>query len=418
MRPRADASSVAVVLAALAALRVFLAFGVLAASDRSLLPGFPAYEYNPRSGDAFGYHAAMRELLSVAPRLSWALPLVVTLCAVSVALVLRWRSRPAERPRLAVALAWCVSGIAALLVLRMRASGAPTIGWPLVWSAAVLPYRALGLPLDPGVAYAFAVAVSLAANVVSLVSTYAVAVFASGRRGAGMVAASLYALWPLLVLVLAPGDVTGTWLVDLGLLAYSESLSTALVTSALALLLRSAATATAAAAAGALLGAGTAVRLSNAIVAVVVVLLFALTTRRSLALHAAAAGLAFVPLVLAYWPHGYAALPETAFRDDAFAADYVTAAWRTSEVWGPLALVFLLPPAFAGTFAVRPFAAAVLWAAVLGTVAFYSFYWYTPMHPRFLLVALPPLFALWAAGAVAIAARLRRLHGPAVDLAA
>ena len=29
-------------------------------------------------------------------------------------------------------------------------SGAPTIGWPLVWSVPLYPYRALGLPLDPG----------------------------------------------------------------------------------------------------------------------------------------------------------------------------------------------------------------------------------------------------------------------------
>ena len=36
----------------------------------------------------------------------------------------------------------------------MRAVGAPTIGWPLVWSVPLLPYRALGLPLGPNLAFA------------------------------------------------------------------------------------------------------------------------------------------------------------------------------------------------------------------------------------------------------------------------
>ena len=47
---------------------------------------------------------------------------------------------------------------------------------------------------------------------------------------------------------------------------------------------------------------------------------------------------------------------------------------------------------------------------VVVNVVFYSFYANTPLHPRFLYVAFPELFTLWAGGAVLLvtAARDRR----------
>ena len=400
---------VAGVLAALALVRIGVPLAVLAASGSSLLPGFPEYAYDARPGDAHGYHAAVRELLSTPPRLSWAFPGVALCAAALVVVLVRWRPRPLERPVLALVAVWCVGLIATLVVLRMRYSGAPTIGWPLVWSIPLFPYRALGLPLDPDVAFGFGLAVSLAANVVSLVSTYFLALWATGRRAVGVVAASLFGFWPLLVLIVAKTGDVGTWTVDLGLSLYSEPVSTALVTTGCALLVRRPTGPVAAALAGALLGLSVTVRLSNAVVAAAVTALVALRGERQTALRVAAAGMAFLPVVLAYWPMGYESLPENTFRDDPFGLEYVVPAWRDSVLWGLTAFVALVPLAVAGTFAVPRRQAAFLWAWILATLAFYTFYFYTPLHPRFLLVALPAAFVLWGAGAVML--RDRALYG-------
>lgn len=397
------------VLAALALVRIVLPLAVLAASGSSLLPGFPEYAYDARPGDTHGYHAAVRELLSTPLRLSWALPGTVLALAGLIVVLVRWRSRLRERAALALVAVWCVGAIATLFVLRMRYSGAPTIGWPLVWSIPLFPYRALGLPLDPDVAFGFGLAVSLAANAVSVVATYLLGLWATGRRVVGLVAASLFAFWPVLVLVLGKTGDAGTWTVDVGLSLYSEPVSTALVTTGCALLVRRATGPVAAVLAGALLGLSVTVRLSNAVIAAVVVALVALRGERRTALRVAAAGLAFAPVVLAYWPMGYETLPENTFRDDPFGLAYAVPAWRDSVVWGLTAFAALIPLAVAGTFAIPRRQAAFLWAWILATALFYTFYFYTPLHPRFLLVALPAVFVLWGAGAVML--RDRALYG-------
>jgi hypothetical protein len=113
---------------------------------------------------------------------------------------------------------------------------------------------------------------------------------------------------------------------------------------------------------------------------------------------------------------GYESLPETTFRSDAFGLEYAVPAWRDSAVWGLTAFVALVPLAIAGTFAIRRREAAFLLAWILATAAFYTVYFYTPLHPRFLLVALPALFVLWAAGAVMLRDRASRLlHASSVD---
>ena len=79
-------------------------------------------------------------------------------------------------------------------------------------------------------------------------------------------------------------------------------------------------------------------------------------------------------------------------------------------LWGVAALVALVPLAFAGTFAVRRREAVFLWAWILGTALFYTLYFYTPLHPRFLLVALPALFVLWGCWCAGLL-RDRALYG-------
>ena len=161
--------------------------------------------------------------------------------------------------------------------------------------------------------------------------------------------------------------------------------------------------------AGALLGLSVAARLSNAVIAACALGYVAVRDGRRTGLWLAAAGLAFLPVVIAYWPMGYESLPESTFRDDPFSLRYAAAAWRDSVLWGVAALVALVPLAVAGTFAVRRREAVFLWAWILGTALFYTLYFYTPLHPRFLLVTLPAVFVLWGAGALAI--RDRALYG-------
>ena len=391
-------------LAALVLVRVTLPLVVLAASG-SKLPGLPEYVYVPLIGDRYGFYFAMRELFATIPRLGVAAPGVVLAVAGLVVVVVRWRQRPGERPWLALLGSVCVSAIATLLVLRMRAPGAATIGWPLVWSVPVLPYRVLGLPLNPDIAFGFGLALSLAANSVTVVATYLIGLWTTGRQSVGLVAASLFGLWPLLMLVVGKTADLGTWEVDLGLALYSEPLSTALVASAAALLVRPRRSEVAEILAGALLGFSVAVRLSNiVIVACAIVLLYVVDRRRALRVGAGAA--VFVPLVAAYWPLGYPKVPEEQFQDP-LGLDYAVPAWRDSLVWGWQAFVALVPLAVVGSFALARRHAALLWSWILSTAVLYSFYFVTPLHPRFLLVTLPALFVLWAAGAVAVANRVR-----------
>lgn len=406
-------------LGTLALLRIVLSVAVLAASGSALLPGFPEYRYVARTGDAHGYYAAVRELLSTPLRLGWALPLVVAAMVVLVLVVARPRTIGRGRHVDALVAVCCVAAIATLFVVRMRASGAPTIGWPLVWSLPMFPYAGVGLPLDPDVAFVFGLVLSLLANTVTLVATYLLGLWTTGRRLVGLIAATLFALWPVLVLLLGKTRDPGTWQVDLGLLMYSEPVSTALVASACVLLVRAARNPTAAVIAGSLLGLATAVRLSNAVIAVCATALVARYDRRAAA-YVALAGLAFLPPVIAYWPMGYASFPEDELRGAAFSLDNVVPAWRDSAVWGLEALAVLVPPAVVGWFALARRHAWLLAAWILATALFYTFYSYTPGHPRFFLVVLPAVFVLWSAGVAAIGLRLRqpkrRLHTPSVDL--
>ena len=67
-------------------------------------------------------------------------------------------------------------------------------------------------------------------------------------------------------------------------------------------------------------------------------------------------------------------------------------------MFDPLTVLVLLPLALAALLLLRSWAVALLAATVAVTAGFYSFYGHTHLHPRFLYVALPALFALEAAG--------------------
>jgi hypothetical protein len=106
-------------------------------------------------------------------------------------------------------------------------------------------------------------------------------------------------------------------------------------------------------------------------------------------------GIAFVPLVATYWPKGYPSIPNV----PGFALEQAGRSWADSALFGPRSLLVLLPLAALGVLALRPWVAALLVAVVATDALFYTFYEHTHLHPRFLYVALPPLFVLEAAGA-------------------
>jgi hypothetical protein len=397
-------------LAALIAVRIAIPLAALAASGHRL-PGQPRYDFVPLTGDATGFYAAAREFLAAWERLPAALvaalALLVLAGAASVAVL--WRRRAELRPWLVAASVAGFGLVVTAAVTQMNESGAAVFGWPLVWSLPMLPYRALGFPLDPEIAFAFGLPLSLAANAVTVVATAYVGLYATGRRAVGLAAAALYALWPLLTgtLVGERAWENGTWTVDVGLVLYTEPLSTALTTVALALLLSPRATDLRLAVAGVALSLGTLVKLSNGLLAAAALVLLLVWRRRPWPFTAGAASL--VPVVAAYWPLGYqAGEDDTLLPPDPFAVSYVDDSWLDSLLFRPRLLVLLVPLVALGAAAIgrRPRLMLVSWIVI--PAVFYSFYRVTFEHPRFLFGTLPAAFALWAAGAFALSRALAR----------
>jgi hypothetical protein len=407
-------------LTALVAVRVTLPLAALAASGTKL-PDLPRYDYAATTGDGSGFYAATREFLASWGRLPLAGLIGLAVAAVIVAAVLlrAWCSRRAPRAWLLVATAAAFALVVTPAVTEMNPPGAAVFGWPLVWSLPMLPYRALGFPLDPDIAFGFGLALSLLANAVSVVATAAAGLYATGRRSVALLAAGLFAFWPLLTgaVVGARAWQNGTWTVDTGLAMYGEPVSTALVTTALALLLRPRLTAATLAAAGVALSLATTVKLTNAIAAVLALALLAARfgIRRSLPFLGGA--LSFAPVVIAYWPKGYSAQfdnPQSWPRHP-FSAAYVVRSWSESLLFGPRMLAVLMPLAALGVVVLRWWWPRLLLAGwILGNAAVYSFYRVTPLHPRFLFASLPAVLVLWSLGAVAAAAAAWRVLAPRV----
>jgi hypothetical protein len=393
-------------LAALAAIRVAIPLAALAASGEAL-PGLPRYEYAGLTGDATGFYAATREFIASWGRLGAPVLLALMLATVgaAAAIALAWKRRLVRPAWLAVAAAAGFALVVSAAVTQMHPPGAAVFGWPLVWSLPMLPYRALGGPLDQDVAFGFGLVLSLAANAVTVVATAYAGVYATGRRVLGLAAAAAFALWPLLM-GLVGGERAwgnGTWAVDAGLALYTEPLSTALVTTALALLLSPRLDDLRLALAGIALSLATAVKLSNTLPAAGAVVLL-LVVRRPLVVPYAAGALTFAPLVAVYWPKGYEAQ-----KREPFSLEYAVRSWADSLLFSPRTLLVLVPFAVLGAFALRSWWARALLAAwILPNALLYTFYRVTWEHPRFLFASLPAVFVLWVAGTAIALGRVRR----------
>jgi hypothetical protein len=400
-------------LAALAGVRIAIPLIALAASDERV-PGFPPYEFVGLTGDATGFYAAAREFMAAWGRLPvpMLVPLVLVAAAGSVAAGVAWRRRPDLRAWVVVAATAGFGLLVAVAVTRMAQSGAGVFGWSLVWSLPMLPYRALGFPLDPEIAFGFAVVLSLLANAATVVATSYVGFYATGRRAVGLVAASTWAFWPLLVGPLAGERAweNNTWNVDVGLAAYTEPLSTALTTVALAVLLSAHASRLQLAGAGVALSLAALVKLANALLAATAVLLvLADPSRRRAGPVLAAATLALLPVALVYWPLGYqVGESDSQLPAAPFSWSYLDDNWRDSLLFGPTLLVALVPLAVLGAASIASRPRWTLAAWILVPVVFHSFFRATFEHPRLLYTTLPASFALCSAGVFALSRAFAR----------
>lgn len=402
------------VLAALAAVRVGIAIAVLGANGRKL-PLVPAFDWHGFDGDANGYYSAAREAVSAAAKPAVAAAVVIALAAgLGVAAVLRRRGGAAWAQLLAVLAG--LAGSATAVVAGMAAPGAPVVGWPLLWSIPLAPLRVLGEP-SVETAWGVGAALSLACVAVATVATGLLGRWASGRDDVAIGAAALFTAWPLLTGPIA-GDQAwenGTWLVDAGLHLYTEPLSTALVTVALALLVRAETGRTGHVGAGALLGFATVVKLTNGILAVALVPLVAWRRGLRTAAVTAAGGVLFAPVVAAYWNKGYAEIyaGSISASDRPWALGYAFDNWQDSLLFTPILLLVLAPLAITGAVALRDrWVLAMLTTVIVLTALTYTVYYVTALHPRFLFVALPALFVLEAQGGVALVEAVRLRASP------
>ena len=412
-------------LALFAAIRVAIPLAAYAAGA-SRLPGLPRVTRSAADGglrgDATGFYAATREFMAAwgrMPRAVLALDALLALAA-AVTIIVIWRRRADLRPWLAAAALAAFACVIAVDVHWMRPSGAAVFGWPLVWALPMLAYRALGFGLSKHVAWDFGVALSLTFVALTVVAVAYLGRNASGRRWVGLLAAALWTAWPLLVGLIAGHGAwsNSQWDIEVGLHNYSEPLSTLLVTAGAAVVLSPRLTPLRLTLAGCAFSVATCVKISNALLAGIVLVVAFLRGRPREALPFLAGMVAFAPVVAVYWPLSYPKLfdnPQSWPRDP-FDIAHVTTSWTDSSIFDLRTLAIVLPLAVLGAFGVRrPWALAVTVAFLLVNAAFYSFYANTALHPRFLYVTLPELFVLWAAGVAVVAERaavLRPAHSP------
>ena len=404
----------------LAAIRVAIPLAAYVAGA-SRLPAVPQVVRPERDGglmgDATGFYAATREFMAAwgrMPRAVLALDALFALAA-TVTIVVVWRRRPDLRPWLAAAALAAFGLVICVDVHWMQASGAAVFGWPLVWALPMLAYRALGFGLSKHVAWDFGVALSLAFVALTVVAVAHLGRNATSRRWVGVLAAALWAAWPLLVGVIAGHGAwsNSQWDVEVGLHNYSEPLSTLLVTTGAAVVLSPRLTPMRLALAGCVLSVATCVKLSNALLAAAALAVVFLRGRTRDAVHYAAGALAFAPVVIVSWPLSYPKLfdnPQSWPRDP-FDPAHVVTNWTHSSIFDPHTLAIVVPLAIVGAFGVaRPWALAIVLSFLLVNPVFYSFYANTAVHPRFLYASLPELFVLWAAGLAMIVQRVTLLR--------
>jgi hypothetical protein len=405
-------------LALLVAARLAIALAALADAG-SKLPGIPRF-VRPAAdggleGDATGFYAGARAFIAAwarMPRAVFALDVLFVLLA-GTAIVVLWRRRADLRPWL-VAAALFVVGLAICVDIHwMTTSGAAVIGWPIVWSLPMLPFRAAGA-LNTRVAWDVGTALSLVFVALTVVAVAYLGRNATGRRGLGLLAAAFYSAWPLLVGAVAGHHAwaNNQWDIDAGLHNYDEPLSTLLVTTAAALLVAQRMTPMRLALAGCALSVATSVKVSNGIVAGIALVIVLARCRRN-ALPYVAGALAFAPVALAYYPLSYPKLygNPNSWPRDAFDAGHVVSSWTQSSIFTPHTLAIVVPLALVGVFGLRrPWQLALVLAFLLVNPVFYSFFANTAEHPRFLYASLPELFVLWAAGLGVLGARAVRMR--------
>ncbi len=392
-------------------LRVIPAVVVLAANGRSL-PTLPGYAYGPPVGDTFGFYSAARDFISSWTKVSKPL---LGLGVLVLTGVLAWAARAWRRGEHAAAVCAASLGLGLFTcvgIRQMGLTGAGAVGWPIVWSIPLFPLRVAGELGYHGAFYIGAV-ILMTCNVVTIVATAVIA-----RRllpsEAALVAPALLVVWPFVMrFVEGTGNIVyGSWLADSGLLIYSEPLSTALVACAVALIVVRRPEAAACAVAGALAGLSVDVRITNALIAVVLFGALLLARELRSAAAYAVAGIGTVSITLAFWSKGYASFAPTggvaSFRG-LFSLSYVGRSWRDSGVFDWKMLALLLPLPLIGAFALRrrPVELLLLGGTVVVTAALYSAYYITALHPRFLFVTLPPLFVLAAAGVAQLTTAVR-----------
>jgi hypothetical protein len=405
-------------VALLAGIRVAIPLAVYA-SGTSRLPGLPAFTRPKQDGglmgDATGFYAATREFMAAwgrMPRPVLAVDVLFVL-AVGTTIVLAGRRRPELRPWLPAAglaafgLAVCVD------VHWMKPTGAAVFGWPLVWALPMLAYRVVGFGLSKHVAWDFGVALSLVFVGLTVIAVAHLGRNATGKRWLGVLAAAFWTAWPLLVGAIAGHGAwtNNQWDIDAGLHNYSEPLSTLLVTAGAALLLSPRLTKARLVLAGCSFSIATCVKVSDAVLTGVALVVVFLRGRTREALPFLAGALAFAPVVLVYWPLSYPKLfnNRQSWPADPFDASHVVTSWTHSTMFGPHTLAIVTPLAILGAFGLRrPWATALVVALLLLNAIFYSFYANTALHPRFLYACLPELFVLWAAGVAVLAAQVPR----------
>jgi hypothetical protein len=294
-----------------------------------------------------------------------------------------------------------------VLAHDMAGPGAGVIGWPLVWAFATLPLPILRLATTPDRAFAFGLAVSLAANAFTVIATAVVGRRLSGRRSVGILAAALLASWPLWMSLVAGTQAfqNGQWNVDVGLHLYTEPVSTALVAAALLLLTAEPVGPTVAVLAGLALGFSTVVKLTDGLIAAAVVAIVAIRESIDRAVLVALGGLISLPILVGYWAHGYAndnvgvAVPAGGRYQWRFVHQNLNA----STIFTPWMLILLLPLAAIGLASLpNRYGRALLVVPIGVTVIAYATYFWTAQHPRFFYVVMPALFILQAAGIVRV----------------
>lgn len=402
-------------LVALVAVRLAIPLAAYADSGTKL-PGIPRWEDLGLQGDAVGFYEASREFMAAWARIPRPLLAVAALAALAAAvwLVRAWRRRPELRPWLVPAALFGFGLLVCLDVHWMKATGAAVFGWPLVWGIVLLPVRVVA-GVTPRLAWDVGFALSLVFVALTVPAVAYLGRNATGRRSLGLAAAAFWAVWPLLVGLIAGHGAwsNNQWDVEVGLHLYDEPLSTLLVTTGAALALAPRPTPLRLALAGSALSVATSVKVSNALLAAAALAVVALRGRRREALPYLAGALAFAPVALAYWPLSYPTLYGNAksWPRDPFDPAHVVSSWTHSSVFAPHTLAIVVPLAVVGAFGLlRPWQLALVLAFLLVNPVFYSFYANTSQHPRFLYASLPELFVLWAAGVGVLAGLVPRLR--------